>query len=320
VLNIFPPQADAFRQALQALNISGSRFYPVVRGRLVEINATPVRQIVSKDSQGEQATHRELSLTWSAQLPEDNKINAGQWWTAGQPGLVSVEQKLADSLRLKLGDVLLFTVGSEQFSAKVASFRQLDWDTMKPNFYMIFSPGTLDAYPSTYLTSFFLAPEQKNALNSLAKQFPAITVLEVDLILRQFKTILQQLTAAIDGVLYFALLAGFTVLFAAVQATLDKRIYDGALLRTLGANRRLLRAMQWREFACLGFAAGLLAVALSEILLYALYTQIFNMPFAPHYRVWLVVPPFAALLVGIAGIWGTRGVLRKAPLSVLREL
>ncbi|MGR8933716.1 MAG: ABC transporter permease [Gammaproteobacteria bacterium] len=320
VLNIFPQQLDAFRQALQTLHISANRFYPVVRGRLVEINAIPVQRIVTKDSQGEQATHRELSLTWSVQLPEDNMITVGQWWPENKAGLVSVERKLAESLRLKLGDTLLFTVGSERFSATVASFRHLDWDTMKPNFYMVFSPGTLDRYAGTYLTSFFLAPEQKNALNGLVKQFPAVTVLEVDLIVRQFKTILRQLTAAIDAVLYFALLAGFTVLFAAVQATLDQRIYDGALLRTLGANRQLLHAMQWCEFGVLGFSAGLLAVVLSEALLYALYTQVFNMPFVVHPDALLVTPPAAGLLVGIAGMWGARDVLRKSPLRVLREL
>jgi putative ABC transport system permease protein len=319
-LNIFPEQTAAFKQALDALNISGGHFYPVVRGRLTEINGMAVRQIAGKDSVGEQATHRDLSLTWSAQLPEDNKLVAGQWWASGKTGLVSVEQKLADSLRLKLGDTLSFTVGGEQLSATVASFRQLDWDTMKPNFYMIFSPGTLDRYPNSYITSFFLAPEQKRYLNDLIKQFPSITVLEVDLILRQFKTILRQLTAAIDAVLYFALLAGFTVLFAAVQATLDRRLYDGALLRTLGANRRLLRGIQWREFACLGFAAGLLAVALSETLLYALYTQVFTMAFSPNFGAMLIVPPLAALSVGIAGVWGVRGVLRKSPLRVFREL
>lgn len=319
-LNIFPQQVEAFRQSLEALKISGSRFYPVVRGRLVEINAVAVQQIVSKDSPGEQATHRELSLTWSVELPEDNKIAAGQWWAGGKTGLVSVEEKLADSLRLKLGDTLVFTVGSEQLSATVTSFRRLDWDTMKPNFYMIFSPGTLDRYPNTDLTSFFLAPEQKNALNVLVKQFPNVTVLEVDMILRQFNAILRQLTAGIDYILYFAALAGFTVLFAAVQATLDKRLYDGVVLRTLGANRRLLRAIQWREFACLGFAAGLLAVALSQIVLFMVYTRVLNIAFVSNPGALLAVPPFAALVVGIAGTWGVRDVLRKSPLRVFREL
>ena len=319
-LNIFPDQQAAFKQELQQQHINGSRFYPVVKGRLVEINRTPVQQIVSKDTQGENATHRELSLTWAKELPEENKIVAGNWWNNQQTGLVSVEQKLADSLKIKPGDLLTFTVGSQYINATVASIRELRWDTMKPNFYMIFSPGTLDAYPSTFITSFYLPETQKNVLNTLVKKYPGTTILEVDLILQQFKTILTQLTQAINYLLYFALMAGFTVLFAAVYATLDSRIYEGALMRTLGANRSLLRKTHIIEFSALGLISGLLAVVISEAIIYALYTQVMNMEYHPSFYLWAVIPFTGALFVGIAGCWGVRDVLNKPPLRVLREL
>ena len=319
-LNIFPDQQAAFQQELQQQHIDGSRFYPVVKGRLVEINHTPVQQIVSKDTQGENATHRELSLTWTKDLPEENKIVAGNWWNNQQTGLVSVEQKLADSLKIKPGDLLTFTVGSQQINATVASIRELRWDTMKPNFYMIFSPGTLDAYPSTFITSFYLPETQKNVLNTLVKKYPGTTILEVDLILKQFKTILTQLTEAINYLLYFALMAGFTVLFAAVYATLDNRIYEGALMRTLGANRSLLRKTHIIEFCALGLISGLLAVLISEAIIYALYTQVMHMDYRPSLYLWPVIPVAGALFVGMAGCWGVRHVLNKSPLRVLREL
>jgi putative ABC transport system permease protein len=319
-LNIFPAQKADFQQELQRQHIGGSRFYPVVRGRLVEINHTPVRQIVSKDTQGERATHRELSLTWTGELPEENKIVDGNWWTGQQGGLVSVEQKLADSLKIKTGDFLTFTVGDQQINATVANIRSLRWDTMKPNFYMIFSPGTLDAFPSTFLTSFYLPESQKTVLNTLLKKYPGTTVLEVDLILRQFKTLLTQLTQAINYLLYFALMAGFTVLFAAVHATLDSRIYEGALMRTLGANRSLLRKTHVIEFSVLGLISGVLAVIISEALIYALYTRVMMMAYRPSFYLWAVMPFTGALFVGIAGCWGVRGVLNKPPLRVLREL
>lgn len=319
-LNIFPDQKTAFQQELQQQNINGSRFYPVVKGRLVEINHIPVQQIVSKDTQGENATHRELSLTWTKELPEENKIIAGNWWNNQQTGLVSVEQKLADSLKIKPGDLLKFTVGSQQINATVASIRELRWDTMKPNFYMVFSPGTLDAYPSTFITSFYLPETQKNVLNTLVKKYPGTTILEVDLILRQFKTILTQLTEAINYLLYFALMAGFTVLFAAVYATLDSRIYEGALMRTLGANRSLLRKTHIIEFSTLGLISGLLAVVISEAITYALYTQVMNIEYHPSLYLWAVIPFTGALFVGMAGCWGVRHVLSKSPLRILRGL
>ena len=305
---------------MQQQHITGSRFFPVVRGRLVTINDTPVQQIVSKDSQGEAATQRELSLTWSTELPEDNKIIAGNWWQSGQAGLVSVEEKLAKNLKMKLGDRLTFTVGSEQLKATVASIRNLHWDTMKPNFYMIFSPGSLDAYPSTFITSFYLPENAKEILNDLVKKYPSTTILEVDLILRQFQTILAQLTEAINYLLYFALMAGFTVLAAAVYSTLDSRIQEGALMRTLGANRAFLRRTQIIEFTLLGFISGVLAIIISEVILYALYSQVMHMDYTPSYHLWGILPLIGALCVGLAGCWGVRQVLNKSPLLVLREL
>jgi len=319
-LNIFPDQQAAFQQELQQQHINGSRFYPVVRGRLVEINNTPVQQVVSKDTQGESATHRELSLTWTKDLPEDNKIIAGNWWQDDQSGLVSIEQKLAKSLNIKLGDHLIFTVGSEQIKATVSSIRELRWDTMKPNFYMVFSPGTLDAYPSTFITSFYLPEAQKNFLNLLVKKYPSTTILEVDLILQQFRTILSQLTQAINYLLYFALMAGFTVLFAAVYSTLDNRIYEGALMRTLGANRSFLRKTHIIEFSLLGLISGLLAVIISEAIIYALYTQVMHLDYSVNVYLWGLIPLIGALFVGLAGCWGVKEVVNTSPLQVLREL
>lgn len=319
-LNIFPEQHAGFQQELTQQHISGSQFYPVVRGRLVSINNTPVQQVVSKDSQGDNATHRELSLTWTQELPEDNKIIDGNWWTDSQAGQVSVEEKLAHSLKIKLGDELTFTIGSEQVKASVSSIRKLQWNTMKPNFYMIFSPNTLNNYPYTFITSFYLPSEQKPLLNALIKKYPSITVLEVDLILQQIKTILTQLTEAINYLLYFALLAGFTVLWAAVYASLDNRIYEGALMRTLGTERRFLRTTHFLEFSVLGLIAGLFAVFMSEVIRYTLYTQVIHIDYSLNFYLWAVIPISSVLLVGLVGYWGLRDVVNKSPLRVLREL
>jgi putative ABC transport system permease protein len=319
-LNIFPAQQATFKQDMQALGITHSQFYPVVKGRLVEINNTPVQQVVSKDSQGESATHRELSLTFTQQLPEDNKITEGTWWQTVQAGQVSVEQKLATSLKIKLHDQLTFTVGSQQIKAEVTSLRSLDWDTMRPNFYMVFSPGTLDAYPSTLITSFYLPEDHKNVLNTLVKKYPAITILEVDVIVKQFKTILLQLTQAINYLLYFSLLAGFTVLFAAVYATLDHRIQEGAILRTLGAKRSFLTKIHLLEFGLLGFIAGVLTVVMSEAIIYSLYTQVMHITYSPNYYLWLVIPIVGSICVALAGYSGIRYIVNKSPVSVLREL
>ncbi|MBK8816766.1 MAG: FtsX-like permease family protein [Methylococcaceae bacterium] len=318
-LNIFPDQMESLHADFKSENIAGSRFFPIIRGRLTQINGEPVQKIVSKDSQGESATHRELSLTYTNNLPDDNKIIAGSWWTATSKNEVSVEQKLADSLKIKLGDRLMFVVGGQELTATVSSIRSLQWETMKPNFYMIFSPGTLESFPGTFLTSFYLPESKKTFLNALIKKYPAMTILEVDLILKQFKTILTQLTAAINYLLYFALLAGFTVLFSAIYSTLDNRIYESALLRTFGANRSLLRTMHIIEFFTLGLISGVFAVILSESLLYALYAKALNMDYRPSSYLWYALPIIGAFSVGLAGCWGVNRVVNTPPLKVLRD-
>jgi len=214
---------------------------------------------------------------------------------------------------------LTFTVGSEQLTATVANLRTVQWDSMRPNFYMIFSPGTLENFPTTYMTSFFLAENQKNLLAGWLKKYPAITVLEVDQILKQFKTILEQLTKAINLLLYFALAAGFTVLFAAVYATLDQRIYEGALMRTLGARRGFLRVTHIIEFCLLGGLAGVLAAITAEAILYAFYTRVMHIDYQPSFYLWAVLPVIGVVSVGLAGYWGVREVVRVPPLRVLRR-
>jgi putative ABC transport system permease protein len=318
-LNIFPDQLLTLQEDLQAQGIVGSRFYPVIRGRLTEINDVPVQKIVTKDSQGESATHRELSLTWTENLPEDNKIIAGNWWSPGKKAEVSVEQKLAESLKIKLGDQLSFVIGGQQLSATVSSLRSLQWETMKPNFYMIFPPGTLESFPGTFLTSFYLPESKKMVLNQLVKKYPAMTILEVDLILKQFKTILTQLTQAISYLLYFALMAGFTVLFSAIYSTLDSRIYESALLRTFGANRSLLRKTHLIEFTLLGLISGIVSVLISETLLYVLYSKVLHIDYRPTWYLWIALPLIGSLAVGIVGCWGVRHVVNSPPLRVLRE-
>lgn len=319
-LNIFARDMEPFKQDLAAENLEVSRFYPIVRGRLTEVDNVAVMKIVGKESRTEAAINRDLSLTWAETVPEGNRIVRGRWWEKPAPQRVSVEEKLAEGLGIELKETLTFAVGGEQFSAIVDSIRSVEWDSMRPNFYMIFSPGSLDGFPSTYITSFYLPPGNRTFLNKLVKRYPGITILDVDSIVHQFKTILNQITQAIDYVLIFALLAGLTVLFAAVHATLDNRLYDGALLRTLGASRKLLRLSHLVEFVVLGALAGLLAAMVSEIVTWVLYSRILEMDYTVKWKVWLAAPLIGALSVGLFGYWGTRRVVNKSPVIVLREL
>ena len=320
-LNILPADKEAFGAHLMTLQARAAPLYPVIPGRLISINGEPVQDIVSKDSSGDRAIQRDLSLTWAADLPAENQITAGSWWSqqpaADVPG-VSVEAKVAESLKLKLGDLMTFTIAGVNREARVTSLRSINWDNFQPNFFMIFQPGTLQDLPATWLTSFYLAPGHDKEIIELSRRFPAVTILPIDALLEQLRSILAQVTIAVEYVLLFVLAAGMAVLFSGLQSTLDERIRQGALLRALGAERQLLIKARRIEFGLLGATSGLLAALGAELVSLVLYRLAFDLPWHPH--PWLLLlPVLGAVMVGAAGVFGTRRALNASPLTVLRE-
>ena len=319
-LNILPEQREAFAARLAELSPQPATLYPVVPGRLLSRNGVALREQPARDERGARALQRDLSLTWAAQLPAGNRLRAGDWWDAlpaGHGPAVSVEAKLADSLGIRLGDRLGFEIAGRAVEARVASLRSVDWDNFQPNFFVIFAPGGLDGLPATYLTSFYLPPGSDRALVELARAFPAVSLLQVDAILAQLRDILAQVGLAVEFVLLFVLAAGLAVLFAGLQSSLDERRRQAALLRALGAERRLLLAARRREFAVLGATSGLLAALGCELASALLYRWAFDLPWRPHPAL-LLLPVLGAGLVGAAGLLGTRRALAASPLAVLR--
>ncbi len=320
-INILPDQAGDFGAFMQQAGVTTAQLYPMVRGRLVEINATAVRKAVTKEARDDNALNRELNLTWTTELQEDNRILEGRWWQPADTGMarVSVEAKLAERLGIELGDQLGFAVGAQRFDAVVASIRSVQWDSFRPNFYMVFPPQVIEQFPATYMTSFYLTKHDKPLLRELVARYPAVTVLEMDRVIEQVGHIFRQVTLAVEYVLVFTLLAGFAVLFAALQASQDERLYEGALLRALGGSRRQLRSGHIAEFTALGGLAGLLAAIGAECLAWALYSEVLHMEYSPQWPLWIATPVAGALLIGAAGSWGTRAVVKRSPMLLLRN-
>lgn len=320
-INILPDQVAEFQAFMEAAGIATAQLYPMVRGRLVEINGTAVRQAVTKEARSDNALNRELNLTWTTELQEDNKILAGRWWQPNDTGkpIVSVESKLAKRIGIESGDELGFAVGDQRFTAAVASIRSVQWESFRPNFYMVFPPAVIDRFPATWITSFYLDKNGKSVLRELVARYPAVTVLEMDLVIEQVGRIFRQVTLAVEYVLMFTLLAGFAVLFAALQASQDDRLYEGALLRALGGSRRQLRAGHLAEFTALGALAGLLAAMGAECLAWVLYSEVLHLEYSFQWPVWITAPVAGALLIGAAGYWGTRSVVERSPMLLLHN-
>jgi putative ABC transport system permease protein len=231
-----------------------------------------------------------------------------------------VEEVFARSNGLALGDVLQFEIEGRRFATKVTSVRSVDWDNMQPNFYLIFSPRVLDEFPSTFMTSFFLDPNQKVVLSDLLRQFPTMTVLEVDALIEQIRKIVAQVTLAVEFVLVLILISGAMVLLASIQASLDERMKQFVILRTLGASNRLVRLSLALEFAALGAFAGLLAALGSEMTVFGLEREIFELSYSPTPWLWVLGPSLGAVLIALVGMLATRRVLDQSPVTVLRGL
>ncbi len=322
LINIQPHEQQPLADYLQQQAIGHSGIYPMVRGRLEAINGKAASEQLPPDSPGRRALTRELNLTWASELAADNRIQSGRWWQAGDEGkaLISLEQSLARDLNVGLGDRLRFSFGTDVLEAEVISLRSLDWGSLRPNFYVIFPPGGLDDLPASFITSFYLPQERQSLLTGLMQQFPTLTLLEVERLLGNIRLIIAQVSLAVEYVLLFVLAAGLTLLGTALASSLDQRLQEGALLRTLGANSATLRSLLVQEYLLLGAIAGLLAALLDEAVLFGLYRIVLDLPYSPNPILWLATISTGAILVGLSGYIATRRVLAQSPLRVLREL
>lgn len=319
--NILPADKDPLQQFLADRGVEDQPLYPMVRGRLVSVNGVAVDHASKEERSSDESINRELNLTWTEQLPADNKIIEGQWWreTDRDQPIVSVERELAERLDIHLGDSLSFNIAGRELQVRVHSLRSVTWESFKPNFYMMFPPGVLDDYPTTYITSFRMEGEARQLLAAMVRAFPSVTVLEVEVIIKQIRRILQQVSMAIELMLAFVLLAGFAVLFAAIQSSLDQRLHEGALMRALGARRRYLAMNNIAEFAMLGLASGLLAVIGAELVNIYMYREIFGIEHSAIWWVWLLVPALSAILIAWAGYYSTRRTVTQSPNVMLQQ-
>jgi putative ABC transport system permease protein len=329
-INISPEDVDPIRQLFADNNISSQPLYSMIRGRITTINDEPAREREGDrrnwdEEDGEDQGPRASSgrnLTWSAELPDDNRVVSGEWWSADHsgPAEVSLERSMAYRNKLSVGDELVFDIQGRNLTATISSIRTVAWDNLQPNFYIIFSPGALDNFPSTYMTSFNLPREEKVFLNELLREYPTMTVLEIDALIEQIKTIIEQVTMAIELVLVLILVSGGLVLLASIQASMDERFKQHAILRTLGASQRLVMGSLLVEFCALGFFAGILATFGSEITVYGLETEIFDLEYTVNPQLWILGPLVGTILIGAIGTIATLKVVKTPPITVLRGL
>jgi putative ABC transport system permease protein len=321
MINIRPDEGEAIEAFFRERGLPPTELVPLVRARLTAINDVPVSEIRFEGERAQGFVEREANLTWASTLRDDNRLVSGSWWTEGDGGgpRVSVEQEYAERLGLKLGDTVTYDVAGEPVSARVTSLRDVRWDSFQPNFFMVFSPGVLDDVTGTLITSVHVQPEQRPALVDLVRQFPEVTIIDIAALLSQVRDVMDKAALAVQYVFLFTLAAGLMVLLAAVQATRDERRYESAMLRTLGASRRVVFQGVAAEFTALGMLAGLLAALGATVAGYFLAREVFNLGYTIDPWVWVVGIGGGGVLVGLAGVLATRSVVSQPPVETLRQ-
>ncbi|MDP2608025.1 MULTISPECIES: ABC transporter permease [unclassified Oceanobacter] len=316
-MNIQSYDKEGFQSGLVERGFDAQTIYPMVPGRLLTINGRSIQEL-GLENIG--AIDRDLALTADHQLPSSNRIVAGDWQAMSGSGQLSIEVELAERLGVRLGDTLAFRAAGVEFETSVSSLREVDWTSLSPNFFMMFSSDLMEQLPPSYITSFNVPEQSQAELTSLIREFPAINILDMQALLGQLQSLLYQVSLAVELILAVVLIAAMLVMVSALVASLRERLQEGALLRTLGASSGMIRKAQLCEFSLMGLIAALLALLAAEALCWALYTQVLAIPYSGLGWIWLWLPLLSALVLSGLATLLLRKTIRVAPLIVMREL
>ena len=317
VINIQPEQSAAFQQTLAAAGVKNYDWFPMIRGRLVAINDKAVAPDSFVDQRAKRLVEREFNLSHDAKLPSHNRVVGGQW-RANEADALSIEEGLAQTLGVKVGDRLRFDIAGSAREGRVTSVRKVDWGSMRVNFFVMFPSAAMPDLPATTIAA-FRAPDQAGFDNALARDFPNVTTVDVSAQIGQVQRVLDQVVRAVEFLFGFTLAAGLVVLFAAVSATREARAREFAVMRALGAGRRLLAQVQRAELLGVGALAGLLASIAAMLVGWALARYAFEFQWSASWWVPLGGAAAGAVLALGAGWWGLREVLRRPVVETLRR-
>jgi putative ABC transport system permease protein len=317
VINVMPEQSDAFQKSLKTAGVDKFDWYPMIRGRLVAVNGKAVSPDDYTEDRAKRLVDREFNLSHARSNPPHNEIVAGKW-TEDEAGAMSVEEGIAKTLGLKLGDSLRFDIGGLENEARITSLRKVDWGSMRANFFVMYPVAELPDVPATFMGA-FKAPDTPGFDNALVHTYPNITNVDMTSTINQVQRVLDQVIRAVEFLFGFTLAAGLVVLFAAVTATREDRAREFAIMRAVGASSSLLRQVQRTELAGVGLLAGFLASIVASIVGWALARYVFEFAWTVSLWVPLLGALAGAVLALAAGWWGLRDVLRRPVVDTLRR-
>ncbi|MEZ0471052.1 ABC transporter permease [Luteimonas salinilitoris] len=322
IINVQPDQLDPVRAFMAGQELDPPVLFPMVRARLVARNGAAVTgETYDAQSRARRRAEREFNLSMAETLRDDNRITAGRFWdgTPARPEF-SVEEGFAETLGWEIGDRIAFDVAGQRLEAPITSLRSVEWESFRPNFFVLASPGALDGYPASYITAVSVPPERGRFTADLVERFPNLSVIDIDAVLAQVRGTADQVSVVVQAVFWFSLAAGVLVLLAAVSASQDERLLEGGVMRVLGGSRRQLRLAQASEFVAIGLLSGLVAAIAASVLSGVVASQVFDLPWNPNWRLAAAGGGLGVLVTLAAGLFATRRVLDAPPSVTLREL
>jgi putative ABC transport system permease protein len=319
LIDIQPDQRAGVTDYLKQHGQGDAALSPMVRGRLIAVNGKPVSPDNYEKADAKRLVDREFNLSYTTELPGDNRVVGGDWYGTDGRAQVSIEEGLAKTINVKLGDTLRFDVAGMQVEGPVTSLRKVDWNSFKVNFFVLMPPPSISDLPATFITSFHLPPAQQGLIDGLINKYPNVTAIDIAPILAQIQRVLEQVIGAVQFLFIFTLAAGVLVLYAALAGTRDERVHESALLRALGASHKQVRSVQTAEFVAVGALSGLMAALGAQGIGWVLASRVFE--FHIDFNPWLVPAGIVAGVVcsGVGGWMSLRRVLSRPALQSLRD-
>jgi putative ABC transport system permease protein len=323
VLDVPSGGAETFRKVVRdAAPGAQVDLVPALRGMITAYGDQKVRdlKVIPREAW---VLRGERGVTYAADLPAGSRIMAGEWWPrdyAGPP-LVSLDDEVAADLGLRVGDMLTVSVLGREIPARIASLRRIDWDTMGFNYLMVFPPSTLAGAPHSLAGAVNLPPERETAAaRAILAAFPGASVISVREVLGQARTLLDQMALAVLAAASVTLLAGMAVLTGAVAAARQSRTYDAVVLKTLGATRGQLLAVQALEYGLLGLLLGAVALAIGLGGAWWIIVQVFEFTWAPDWGRVLATLGTGLTVTLVLSLAGALPILSARPASALRSV
>ena len=324
VVNVQPEQVTGVKAFAEAQGLAAPTLYPMVRARLQAVNGKPVTgaDYAAAGERAKRLAEREFNLSSATTFGADNQLTAGNYWDADYRGPVqlSVEEEFAETLNWKLGDRIRFDLAGTPLEARITSLRKVEWESFKPNFFVVVSPGALDGFSASYISALHVPKQKLPVMDALVREYPNLSVIDIDAVLNQVRRTVDQVSRVVESVFYFSLLAGLLVLIAAVQSSQDERLQEAGVMRVLGASKKQLRLAQATEFGSLGLLAGSVAALAASAIAGLITVQVFDLPWRFETSLLLYGVLGGTLLALVTGLWATRRVTEAPPNETLRTL